>query len=194
MRKFYGGILQDTCKRYGGYPLDNGKLIEIIGEELITNTGSVVNEFDTLSIFLSKLKPAIIDSIEIGTFIGVGSAVLASYARSVNTFDIWYRNAHPLWVALELEDRINAYCGNQKFIDAVINQLRCNPDLNINFAFIDGMHKVKNVMHDFKQVKFCGRVLFHDAHIPEIKEFIKSIGGKIIKSKEPAKFGYWEGK
>ncbi len=55
------------------------------------------------------------------------------------------------------------------------------------------MHKVKNVKHDFRNVKFTGRVLFHDANIPEIKDFITGIGGKIIKSKESVKFGYWEG-
>jgi hypothetical protein len=194
MRKFYGGIIQDVYKRYRNYPLNNEKLTDILGTELIANTGSSVNEYDTLAVFINGLKPIPVDVIEIGTFLGVGSAVLASYARSCFTFDITYRNAHPLWVALELEDRINAYSGNQKFIDDVINQLRCDKKLNINFAFIDGMHKVKNVVHDFKQVKFCKRVLFHDAHVPEIGEFIKSIGGKIIKSKEPAKFGYWEDK
>jgi len=54
------------------------------------------------------------------------------------------------------------------------------------------MHKVQNVKHDFKNVKFCERVLFHDVDIPEIGDFIKEIGGRIIPSKEPVKFGYWE--
>ena len=193
MHKFYGGILQEPIKRWGSYPLDNTILNDILGPELIEGTGSAVNEFDTLANFMSTLEKPI-DVIEIGTFLGIGSALLASYCRSVYTFDIWYRNAHPLWVWLACDDRINAYCGDQKFIDDVINQLRCNKDLNINFAFIDGMHKVENVKHDFKQVKFCKRVLFHDAHIQEIGEFIKSIGGKIVKSKELVKFGYWEDK
>jgi hypothetical protein len=194
MRKFYGGILPDVLKRYGNYPLDNKKLIEILGPEPITNTGSSVNEYDVLSDFMRNLNPAPVDVIEIGTFIGVGSAVLASYCRSVFTFDITYRNAHHVWDELYLTDRISAFAGEQKFIDDVINQLRCTKDFDINFAFIDGMHKLKNVRHDFKQVKFCKRVLFHDAHIPEIRGFIDEIGGQIIESKEEVKFGYWEDK
>ena len=192
MHKFYGGIIQEPLKRHVYYPLDNEKILDILDSDFLTGTGSAVNGYNTLSDFMSSLKPIPVDVIEIGTFMGFGSAVLASYSRGVYTFDIWYRNAHPLWVALELEDRINAYAGDQKFIDDVINQLRCNKDLNINFAFIDGMHKVENVRHDFEIVKFCGRVLFHDAHIPEIGDFIKEIKGKIIKSKEDVKFGYWE--
>ncbi len=191
--KFYGGVLPETVKRYGYYPLNNARILEVINPELLTSTGSAINEHDFLANFMKNLIPSPIDVIEIGTFMGIGSALLASYCQTVFTFDIWYRNAHHIWNELEVDDRINCYTGNQKFIDDVIKALSYNPKLKFNFAFIDGMHKVKNGKHDFKQVKFCKRVLFHDVNIDEIGDFIKEIGGKIIKSKESVKFGYWEG-
>ena len=79
----------------------------------------------------------------------------------------------------------------------MITAIKNNVKLTFDFAFIDGMHKVENVRHDFENVKFCGRVLFHDVNIPEIADFvIGELGGKIINADtdEPAKFGYWEAK
>ena len=192
LNKFYGGVIPDPIKRYGYYPLDNAKILEVINPELLTGTGSAINEYDFLADFMKTLKPKPIDIIEIGTLLGVASALLASYCQTVFTFDIWYRNSHHIWNELEVWDRINCYTGNQKFIDDVINQLRCNTNLNINFAFIDGMHKIKNVIHDFEQVKFCKRVLFHDANIGGIGDFIKKIGGKFAGKDKM--FGYWEDK
>jgi hypothetical protein len=93
---------------------------------------------------------------------------------------------------LGLTNKINCYTGDQQFIDDVIGQLRGSEAFNFDFAFIDGMHTVENVRHDFNNVKFCGRVLFHDAHIPEIKDFIlNEISGIIF---DDGIFGYWEEK
>lgn len=195
---FYGGILQKILDRHGFYyHLDHQIISKIIEDdpELNTGAGSAVEGSNFLPDFLDELNPIPIDIIEIGTFMGMGSAVLASYARTVFTFDIWYRNSHPLWVALELDDRINCYTGDQKFIDEVIRAIKYNPELKINFAFIDGEHKYKNIKHDFEQVSFCGRVLFHDADILEIGKFItEEIGGRVLSEETTPSigtFGYW---
>jgi len=198
LNSFYGGILQKILKRHGYYHLNHQIISEILEDTLELNTGlgSAVEGSNFLPDFLGQLNPIPIDVIEIGTFMGLGTSVLASFSRTVFTFDIWYRNSHPLWVALELDDRINCYTGNQKFIDDVIRAIQYNPELKINFAFIDGEHKYKNVKHDFEQIKFCGRVLFHDADIPEIGKFItEEIGGKFLSEDKElgiGTFGYWE--
>jgi len=192
---FRGGIIPYPIKRYGYYPLDNDKILEVIPTNLLTGTGSAINSYNCLSNFMAQLDPSPKDIIEIGTFMGLGSALLASYGQTIFTFDIVYRNSYHIWKELEVEDRINCFCGDQVFIDAIINDLRNNPKFNFNFAFIDGMHKVENVRHDFDLVKFCGRVLFHDCNIPEIQQFvIGELGGTIINldTDEPAKFGYWK--
>jgi hypothetical protein len=197
--KFQGGIIPFYNSLYNvNYkynPLNNDKILEVINPELLTNTGSAINNYDCLANFMVNLDPSPIDIIEIGTFMGLGSALLASYSRTVFTFDICYRNSHHIWNELEIDDRINCFCGDQEFIDEIIRDLKYNPKYNFNFAFIDGMHKMENVKHDFSLVKFCGRVLFHDCNIEEIRQFvIDELGSKIINSEtdEPAKFGYWE--
>lgn len=188
---FYGGVLPDTIKRDNN-PLDYGKILKVsnINPELLINTGSAINEHSTLSNFVNNLTPRPVDVIEIGTFLGFGSALLASYARTVFTFDIWYRNSHHIWNELKLAERINCYTGSQKFIDDLIKQIEGSPQFNFNFAFIDGNHTKKSVKHDFELVKFTKRVLFHDANVEGIGDFITEIGGKFIG--EDKIFGYWE--
>ncbi len=186
LNKFYGGILPDVKR------LDFEKILNVIGEDIAEELGSAINSGNFLTEFMTDLKDPI-DIIEIGTFIGIGTALIASYSRSVFTFDIYNRNSHHIWNALNVAHKINCYTGEQSFIDDVISDLKGNKDYNFNFAFIDGMHTYDNVKHDFNLVKFCGRVLFHDAHLPEIKRFIDEIGGRIVgNNKEPSGFGYWE--
>ena len=198
-KRFYGGVLTLPLDFWGAYEMDYSFISERFShkdnKELISFEGSSVNKCNFLPDFLSNLDPKPIDVIEIGTFVGLGSAVLASYCRTVFTFDIWYRNAHHLWRELGLDNRINSYCGPQEMIDYVINMLKSNENLDFNFAFIDGMHKIENVRHEFEMLKFCKRILFHDANVPEIGDFIlNEIGGQILdeQPKTNTQFGYWE--
>jgi len=195
-QKFYGGVLPQPIREC---QLNNVKILDKLSKsncpELLVESGSAVNEFDFLSQFMQSINPEPIDIIEIGTFLGVGTALLASYSRTVFTFDIMYRNSHPIWNIFGVADRINCYTGKQEFIDRVIQDLQNLEQFKFNLAVIDGEHKRKNVEHDFELTKFCGRVLFHDVNIPEIRKFvIDEIGGKILNkdTDEDAKFGYWE--
>jgi len=198
LQKFYGGVLPQSIKEC---QLDNAKILSRLNKldcpELLVESGSAVNEFDFLAQFMQSINPEPVDVIEIGTFLGIGTTLLASYSRTVFTFDIMYRNSHPIWDVFGVVNRINCYTGNQEFIDKVIRDLQHFEQFKFNLAVIDGEHKRKNVEHDFELVNFCGRVLFHDVNIPEIREFvIEEIGGKILNedTDEPAKFGYWEAK
>jgi len=193
LTKFYGGVLAPPYQHHARTNLNNNEIIkQLQSDDLVTGSGTAVNEIDSLAIILKGIRPFPQDVIEIGTFMGVGTALLASYARSVSTFDIWYRNSHRIWDKLGLTNKINCYTGDQQFIDDVIGQLRGSDQFNFDFGFIDGLHEVNSVRHDFSNVSFCGRVLFHDAHIPEIKDFIlNEIGGIIF---DDGIFGYWENK
>lgn len=147
---------------------------------------------DFLGGFVKSLKPAVNSIIEIGTFNGLSTIILASISKLVFTFDVAYRNNEYIWSFFpKLRSKINCCVGPQEIIDDTIGRVirANNRTFNINFAFIDGMHKLENVKHDFELVRFCGRVLFHDADMPHIASFIKEIGGKVFSG---TKFGYWQ--
>lgn len=152
-------------------------------------------EEDSLIHHIKDINPPIKDCIEIGTYNGLSTIVLASVAKSVHTFDIAYRDAEFLWKELypELRKKIHYTVGHQGVIDNQIQRLWFfnGETLDLNFAFIDGNHDYKSVKYDFGLVKDCGRVLFHDANIPEIKKFMDEIGADIYWSGQRM-FALWE--
>ena len=97
-------------------------------------------------------------AIEIGTYKGTGTALLAHYADKVVTIDKSnYIDKYNFWLEYGVYNRIESY---------VINSDEDKADLlskiDFDFAFIDGDHSKKGVKTDFEIVKKCGRVLFHD--------------------------------
>jgi len=172
---------------------DINKLFKKLGAyQYCLETSVTYTDNDFLNRFTKSLKPSIDNVIEIGTFNGISTLVLASIAKIIHTFDVAYRNAEYLWSFFpELRSKISYCVGSQEAIDdTIIRILRNNIKyFNINFAFIDGKHNGENVAYDFNLVKFCGRVLFHDADMEEIKSFAKQVGAKIF---DGTKFAYWE--
>jgi predicted O-methyltransferase YrrM len=105
-------------------------------------------------------------AVEIGTYRGVGAAVMSQFCEVVLTFDLkhgrmeqlgetWDR--HAFWTRLGVQDRIALrLVDDDKMKAAMINAVE------FDFAFIDGAHDAASVARDFDLVKRCGRVLFHD--------------------------------
>jgi len=180
-----------------GYPEIMAKLNEIGRPDF--NTASAVVEHDYFRKFCKRLNPPIIDSMEIGTFNGLGTITLASIGRFVYTFDVAYRNQEYIWSLFpNIRNKISTYCGPQEFLSYTISEIKfyLSKFLNFNFAFIDGDHTIDAVRRDFEMVKFCGRVLFHDCwtrNMP-IRNFVtKEIGGTIPNPEvEDGMYGYWE--
>jgi len=147
--------------------------------------------------FIEKLNPKPEGIIEIGTFNGIGTIVLASIGNVVYTYDIAYRGAEHVWNLFKVRKKIRFCVAPQWQIDFDIKIIvaRWQDKLNFNFAFIDGNHTYESVKHDFELVKFCGRVLFHDAFYEPICKFIDEIGAKPIGPKHKnghCIYGYWE--
>ena len=147
--------------------------------------------------FIRKLDPPLDTALEIGTFNGLSTIVLAQIARRVFTFDICVRNAEFTWNLCKIRHKIGMFVGNnsQEIRDEIQGRMHHPEYLKItgnkyNFAFIDGDHDIDAVKYDFETVKFVGRVLFHDTQKKPIGNFVKSIGGTIVHKH----FGYWEGK
>ena len=143
-------------------------------------------------------------AVEIGTFMGTATAVLAHYAWKVSTMDIrrYYQSA-TLWLNMGVMPQITQYIISDHPDDktTLLNRL------DFDFAFIDGNHR-DGVNLDWELTKKCGRVLFHDYFhegtpmpdlmtdkksfepSPWILELVDSLPKDEVTIKEP--FAYWE--
>lgn len=128
-------------------------------------------------------------AVEIGTWRGVSTALIAHYAQQVTTVDItYYPEAMPVWM----------YFGIQKKIEYVVvenNEAKKQllDRMDFDFAFIDGNHSHDEVAYDFELVRKCGRVLFHDygiAHCMGVMDFVNHLPNEELIIKRP--FAYWE--
>jgi len=168
-----------------GFEEIHEKVQKIYGDTYFMETA--INNYgnDFLIKYVQNIDPPIDNCIEIGTYNGLATIVLASASKRVHTFDVAYRDAEFLWNRLypQLRSKINYTVGSQEIIDDQIRRIFYfhNKDVfKINFAFIDGEHTYENAKYDFELVRGCGRVLFHDADIPEIGKFLVEIGAEIL--------------
>lgn len=176
----------------------------IIYNEIMTKLNSIeradiiahssIEQSDFLASFVQSLNPNGI--LEIGTYNGISTVVLASIAKHVYTFDIAYRDAEFILNLFNLRYKVSMCAAPQEQIDFEFHCLHnCwsgywKDWLNFDFAFIDGDHTYEAVKHDFSLVNFTGRVLFHDVDYEPIKKFaIDEIGAKVIDKE--GRFGYW---
>jgi len=129
-------------------------------------------------------------ALEIGTFKGTATALLARYAERVITIDKYnFVDKFPFWTEFGVYDKIDSYVikDEEDKADLIKN-------LEFDFAFIDGDHTKTGVKSDFDLVRKCGRVLFHDYYddkaqgiVPVVNQLAKT---DIVKIQEP--FAYWE--
>ena len=121
----------------------------VVGENTIRDKEEVFRKF-------LSAKP-IKHAVEIGTWRGVSSTLIAHYADMVTTIDInFYFDSLNIWNYFGVFNKITCCIMPNK---AKLLKLK---DLDFDFAFIDGNHDFEYVKEDFGAVKKCGRVLFHD--------------------------------
>ena len=155
---------------------------------------SAVHKCDFLGSFAEKLKPKPEGIVEIGTCGGLSTVTLAQVGNIVYTYDIAYKGGEHVWNLFGVRDKIRCCAGPQWQIDWDLPYVvKRWPQLNFNFAFVDGEHTEKSVRHDFELVKFCKRVLFHNANDKLIHGFlVDEIKADIIGPGDF--FAYWEDK
>jgi len=138
-----------------------------------------------------NIQPKII--VELGTFKGLATALLASISDKVYTFDIKKQAiAEPLWELLKVRDKI-AYTIVNSTVDIghYLKKHKIYPD----FVFADGPHRhYSDVMKIFNMFKNLGakRILFDDANSqwPGTLQVAEEIEAKIYDNR----FAYWEAK
>lgn len=124
-------------------------------------------------------------AIEIGTWRGVSTAILAHYADKVTTVDIKYYDIAPhVWLWAGVKGKITYYVAENNKLKRKLLE-----ETGFDFAFIDGDHSYEGVKYDFECVKKCGRVLFHDytENCPGIIKFVDELEG--VEKNDP--FALW---
>ena len=169
------------------FPEFGGRVIRGSASGVYKVNGQMVR---TESIFRKFLSDVHIDMVvEIGTWRGLSTAILAHYANKVVTIDInAYQVSWGLWLYAGGESKIMPVV-----IESEDEKRQICEGLDFDFAFIDGEHKYDNVKIDFECVEKCGRVLFHDYSydsFPGVKRFVDELPENELTIIEP--FAYWE--
>ncbi len=111
--------------------------------------------------------------LEIGTYRGVTASIFSKYATQVNTVDIVEQPEAELFLDFLGIKNVTRWIEKPEIIKEIIKRFK------FDFAFIDGEHFGEHPRNDFKMVKKCGLVLFHDCfedhHFPDVNEFVESL-------------------
>jgi len=136
------------------------ELIDTLGEEAVRWSMLGYNGEEIFRKLLADAKPTI--ALEIGTFQGVSSSIMAQHAEMVVTFDILLQPArNSVWEVFKVRDRIAAFIiDSDDALDGAIKHLGLRPDL----VFVDGNHSYESVSANFKTAHDTGAktIIFHD--------------------------------
>ncbi len=136
-------------------------------------------------LFRSFLKDIdITNAVEIGTYLGVSSLLLAHYAYHLTTIDVYPRTEPiPLWDYFGVSPKIEyAVVMNDDIKKKYVESL------GFDFAYIDGDHRYEGVKSDFELVKRCGRVLIGCyGQYEGVTKLVDEISAKTNEH-----FAYWE--
>jgi len=139
-------------------------------------------------------------AVEIGTYKGTATALLAYYADQVVTIDKYnFIDKYTFWLEYGVYDKIHSYIvkDNEDKADVLAKY-------NFDLAFLDGDHSAEGVRADFNLVKKCGKVIFHDyyeentgfdkgsAIIQGVVSLVNSLPLDEVTIGRP--FAYWEKK
>jgi len=116
------------------------------------------------------------NALEIGTFLGMSSALIAEYADMVHTLDMHYYDnefRNVLWEYLGVNKKIvfHPFSANKQKMKIIKDN---GP---YDFVFIDGSHLAEAVALDFSLVYDVPKILMHDYGLDwaDITEFVDKV-------------------
>ena len=129
---------------------------------------------------MEHVKPTI--SVEIGTYRGLSTVVIASMCDKVHTLDIkyWGPDVDFIWTLFGVNDKIVYNVVNDN-----LDKRNYLSNKDFEFAYIDGGHSIEDAKYDFEITNKCGHILFDDAD--GIAQFLKTINSINITKR----FAYW---
>jgi len=159
------------------------KIIDLYGEKYLRKSSANIREGDKiLAEIIGKENPDVV--LEIGTYKGVGSAIISQHCRKVITIDLVngkvelnqdQATRQCLWEKLGIKNIDFRQVKNDTHKRELIKTLK------FDMAFIDGDHSSAGVVRDFNMVKHCGKILFHDYDCSdrenrnEVYEFVNTL-------------------
>jgi len=165
------------------------KILEQLDRKLFIHSCIFVD--NTLDDILRSLKFNY--AIELGTLRGLSAIILAEYAKEkVYTFDVEeHIEKYEIWKKFKVEDKIYSYVAkDRKEIKRILEDANYQLNFKFDLAFIDTVHDYNSAKADFELVKNCKYVIFHDADLNGVDEFINETNAKIINKT----FAIWENK
>lgn len=151
---------------------------------------SALMEFES---FLKRINASGKTCLEIGTYHGITAIILSQYFKNVICVSV---DNDP---ASLLKHELVKFLGikNIQFIDLDNNRQKSKAirDVDFDFCYMDGDH-THDTHTDFKLVKHCGRVLFHEywpIQVP-VWNLVNSLPQDEITRADFDCFAYWEKK
>jgi len=127
---------------------------------------SVLSASDGLSVFRQVLGGGRFKrALEIGTYRGVSSALLAQFCESVVTVDLVegkMERDRQVFDRVRFWEAMGIGSIDLRLVTSDREKAKLIDGLEFDFAFVDGDHEGDGPRRDFELVRRCGTVLFHD--------------------------------
>lgn len=152
-------------------------LIEKFGKEINHMSCIYLNDGEKwLRHCLDKVKPK--NVIEIGTYQGVSTAIIAEYAKEVYAFDFEDKPLRPkIWDYLKINNIDYTIIKNRDDEIEKVNNIFNNT--KIDLTFLDGEHFNGELEKDYDMVKKSKNILIHDyaKDFKEVYDFCNNVKG-----------------
>lgn len=140
------------------------KISDYAGREFMRK--SVLSIRDGAGVFERLLGGGIYRrALEIGTYRGVSSALMAQFCERVLTIDLIdgkMERDHQVFDRVRFWESMGIGNIDLRLIETEAEKAAIVSAAEFDFAFVDGDHEGRAPLRDFELVKRCGTVLFHD--------------------------------